>query len=70
MIKLDLKTISKNQKEVLQIQLIKLGEDKHMKIHDDIASLVYKKKKELLELEISLDSLNKDNDFNKYLHKS
>ena len=58
--------IKKIEKSITNL-VDKLGEDKHMKIHDDIASLVYKKKKELLELENSLDSLNKDNDLNKYL---
>ena len=58
--------IKKIEKSITNL-VDKLGEDKHMKIHDDIASLVYKKKKELLELENSLYSLNKDNDLNKYL---
>ena len=59
----NIKKIEKNISNLVE----KLGEDKHTEIHDDIALSIYDKKKELLELETSLNSLDKDNDFNKFL---
>ena len=59
----NIKKIEKNIRNLVE----KLGEEKHTEIHDDIAASIYDKKKELLELNTNLDSLDKDNDFNKFL---
>ena len=58
--------INKVQESITNL-IDKLSQDKHADIHDDIALSVSKKKKELSEMELNLEGLNKDNDLDKFL---
>ena len=65
--KIRLKNDINNKEEGITNLIDKLSQDKHIDIHDDIALSVSKKKKELSELKLELESLNKENDLDKFL---